>query len=259
MGILNVTPDSFSDGGRFFSLSAAVEHAQRMVEEGAAIIDVGGESTRPGSPSVPLQVELDRVVPVVEALAKAVDVPISVDTTKPEVMRAVVNAGAGFINDVLALQAPGAVEAALELKVPVCLMHMQGVPRTMQERPHYEDVVAEVRQFLLDRARFCERAGIARERIILDPGFGFGKNLEHNCRLLRELSVYAEWDFPVLVGMSRKSMIGQILNLPVDRRLNGSLAVAVLAVWSGATIVRAHDVRATVEAITVAHAIKTLG
>jgi len=258
MGILNVTPDSFSDGGRYNSVAAAVERAQRMVEEGAAIIDVGGESTRPGSPPVPLHEELERVVPVVEALAKAIDVPISVDTTKPEVMRAAVAAGAGLINDIMALQAPGALEAAAELQVPVCLMHMQGVPRTMQERPEYRDVVAEVRQFLLDRVEACRQAGLGDDKLLLDPGFGFGKTVGHNYRLLRELAVFASDGYPLLVGMSRKSMLGQVLNLPVDQRLHGSIAAAVIAVWNGAAIVRVHDVRATVEAITVVQAAKSL-
>ncbi len=258
MGILNVTPDSFSDGGRYNSVAAAVERAQRMVEEGAAIIDVGGESTRPGSPPVPLHEELERVVPVVEALAKAIDVPISVDTTKPEVMRAAVAAGAGLINDIMALQAPGALEAAAELQVPVCLMHMQGVPRTMQERPEYRDVVAEVRQFLLDRVEACRQAGLGDDKLLLDPGFGFGKTVGHNYRLLRELAVFASDGYPLLVGMSRKSMLGQVLNLPVDQRLHGSIAAAVIAVWNGAAIVRVHDVRPTVEAITVVQAAKSL-
>jgi len=255
MGILNVTPDSFSDGGRFFSLSAAIDHAASMVDEGAAILDVGGESTRPGSMELSVQQELDRVLPVVEALAARFSVPLSVDTTKPEVMRQAVAAGAGMINDVRALTAPDALETVAELGVPVCLMHMQGMPRTMQENPHYEDVVAEVRDFLHERARACEAAGIAHEAILVDPGFGFGKTLEHNCRLLDELHVQTELGYPVLVGMSRKSMIGAMLGLGINERLYGSLAAAVIAVREGARIVRVHDVRATVEAIAIAHAV----
>jgi dihydropteroate synthase len=255
MGVLNVTPDSFSDGGRFFSLPAAIDQAARMVDEGAAILDVGGESTRPGAAEVPVQQELDRVIPVVEALAARFRVPISVDTTKPEVMRQAVAAGAGLINDVQALAAPGAVEAAARLGAPVCLMHMQGTPRTMQDDPRYRDVVAEVRDFLLERARCCEAAGIRREAILLDPGFGFGKTLAHNCRLLNELNRLTALGYPVLVGLSRKAMIGRILDRPAEERLYGSLAAAVIAVREGAAIVRAHDVRPTVEAITVARAV----
>lgn len=255
MGILNVTPDSFSDGGRFFSRSAAIDHAARMVEEGAAIIDIGGESTRPGAEELSVQQELDRVLPVVEALASRLPVPLSVDTSKPEVMRQAVAAGAGMINDVRALAAPGAVELLAELGVPVCLMHMQGEPRTMQHQPHYDDVVAEVCGFLRQRALACEAGGIGRGMILLDPGFGFGKNLVHNSRLLDDLSVLTALDYPVLVGMSRKSMIGSMLGLPAEERLYGSLAAAVIAVREGARLVRAHDVRPTVEAVTVAAAI----
>jgi dihydropteroate synthase len=255
MGILNITPDSFSDGGLFFSAAAAIDQAARMVEEGAAVIDVGGESTRPGAADVPVQQELDRVIPVVEALAARFPVPISVDTSKPEVMREVVAAGAGLINDVQALRAPGAVELAASLGVPVCLMHMQGTPRTMQENPQYDDVVADVKAFLASRAAACEEAGIRSEAILLDPGFGFGKTLAHNCRLLDQLRSLATLGYPLLVGLSRKSMIGNILGLEADRRLHGSVAAAVIAVREGARIVRAHDVRPTVEAITVAHAV----
>lgn len=256
MGVLNVTPDSFSDGGDFFSPRAAVARAHEMVEEGAAIIDVGGESTRPGAEPVSASEEMHRVLPVIEALAAALPVPISIDTSKPEVMRAAIQAGAGLINDVLALRAPGALEAAAELGVPVCLMHMQGTPRTMQLNPEYADVVGEVRDFLLERASACEAAGISRRQILLDPGFGFGKTLEHNCRLLRELRTL-DVGYPLLVGLSRKSMIGRILGREADERLYGSLAAAVLAVANGAVLVRAHDVRPTVEAITVAHAVMT--
>lgn len=255
MGILNITPDSFSDGGRFFSLPAAIDQAARMVEEGAAILDVGGESTRPGAADVPVEQELERVVPVVEALASRFPVPISVDTSKPAVMEAAVAAGAGLINDVQALRAPGALELAASLKVPVCLMHMQGKPRTMQANPRYQDVVAEVRDFLLERAKACEAAGIRREVILLDPGFGFGKTLAHNCRLLDQLDQLTSLGYPVLVGMSRKSMIGAMLDRPTGERLYGSLAAAVIAVRAGAVLVRAHDVRPTVDAVTVAHAV----
>lgn len=255
MGILNVTPDSFSDGGSFFSLPAAIDHAAKMVEEGAALLDIGGVSTRPGSQEPSLQQELERVLPVVEALAARFPTPLSVDTYRPEVMRQAVAAGAGLINDVQALTAPGALETAAELGVPVCLMHMQGSPRTMQLNPHYANVVAEVRDYLQARALACEAQGIARSNILLDPGFGFGKTLEHNCRLLRELRQLEALGYPLLIGVSRKSMIGAMLERPPEQRLYGSLAAAVVAVREGARIVRAHDVRATVEAITVAHAI----
>lgn len=259
MGILNVTPDSFSDGGRFISPAAAIDQAARMVGEGAAIIDVGGESTRPGAADVPLEQELNRVIPVVEALAARFPVPISVDTSKPEVMRQAVAAGAGLINDVQALAAPGAVDVVARLGVPVCLMHMQGTPRTMQENPVYADVVADVKAFLLHRVEACLAAGVHRDAILLDPGFGFGKTLEHNCRLLSELRTLVSIGFPVLIGVSRKSMIGKILDRPPEERLYGSLAAAVIAVREGAMLVRAHDVRPTVEAITVAHALGGYG
>ncbi len=259
MGILNITPDSFSDGGDFFSPEAALAQARAMVADGAALIDIGGESTRPGAPPVSVDEELRRVVPIVEALARQLPVPISVDTSKPEVMRAAVAAGAGMINDVMALRAPGALATAASLKVPVCLMHMQGSPRTMQLDPRYDNVVAEVAQFLRQRVDACLEAGIAREQLLLDPGFGFGKSLEHNCRLLRELSLLGEIGLPLLVGLSRKSMLGRILDRPVEQRLNGSLAAAVLGAWLGASIVRVHDVRPTVEALAVTQAVARLG
>ena len=255
MGVLNVTPDSFSDGGRFLGREQAIEQALAMVAEGVAIIDVGGESTRPGAADVSLEEELRRVVPVVEALAPEIPVPISVDTSKPEVMQAAVAAGAGLINDVYALRRPGALGVAASLDVPICLMHMQGEPRTMQQQPHYDDVVAEVTDFLRAQVVRCTDAGIARERIILDPGFGFGKALEHNLRLLRQLDKIVAEGLPVLVGMSRKTMIGAVLDEPVDKRLFGSIAVATLAVWQGAKIVRAHDVKATVDAVRMAAAV----
>ncbi len=253
MGILNVTPDSFSDGGRYLDLGAAVERAWRMVEEGADIIDVGGESTRPGAAPVPMEEEMIRVVPVIEAIAAKLPVPVSVDTSKPEVMGAAVVAGAGLVNDVRALRAPGALEMVAAFGVPVCLMHMRGEPRTMQRAPAYGDVVAEVRAFLLERVAACEAAGIPRERILIDPGFGFGKTLEHNLALMRRLDAFVETGLPVLVGVSRKSMIGALLGgAPVERRLHGSVAAAVVAACKGAAIVRVHDVAPTVEALRVA-------
>ncbi len=256
MGVLNITPDSFSDGGDFFSPDLAVERARSMVEDGADIIDIGGESTRPGAAAVPLDEELRRVIPVIEALQSSITVPISIDTRKPEVMRAAVAAGAGLINDVNALQAGGALEAAAGLDVPVCLMHMQGDPETMQDAPVYRDVVTDVGDFLEARVDACLEAGIARERILLDPGFGFGKSVEHNLQLLRHLDRLVARGFPVLVGLSRKSLIGKLLDLPVDQRLAPSIALAVLAVWQGAAIVRAHDVRATSEAIRMCQAVR---
>ncbi len=257
MGILNVTPDSFSDGGNFVTVESATERALQMVEEGATIIDVGGESTRPGAAPAGTEQELDRVLPVIETLRAKTAVHISIDTSKPEVMRGAVAAGAEMINDVSALRAEGAVETALKLAVPVCLMHMQGEPRTMQNIPTYSDVVREVRQFLLQRVEACLLAGIPREQLLIDPGFGFGKTLEHNQQLLGELDKLVDTGFPVLVGLSRKSMIGKLLEAPVERRLYGSLALAVLAVVKGASILRVHDVRATVEAVTVARAVLT--
>jgi len=259
MGVLNVTPDSFSDGGDFFSPAAALERARIMVEEGAAIIDVGGESTRPGAQPVPPDEELRRVLPVIEALHAALPVPVSIDTRKPGVMRAAVAAGAGLINDVNALRAEGAVEAAAELEVPVCLMHMQGEPLTMQRAPHYTDVVGEVTDFLVERAGACEAAGVTRERILVDPGFGFGKTTRHNLLLLRHLDRLTGRGYPVLVGLSRKSLIGQILDLPVDKRVYPGVALAVLAVWQGAAIVRSHDVRATCEAVRMCQAVRDAG
>jgi dihydropteroate synthase len=251
MGVLNVTPDSFSDGGDFISPSAAVERAHRMVEEGAAIIDVGGESTRPGAVEVPLEEELRRVLPVIEALSDALDVPVSVGTTKAEVMRRAVAAGAGLVNDVLGLRGEGALDTMAQTDVPVCLMHMQGVPRTMQQDPDYGDVVAEVHAFLAERIAACEAAGIGRERLVVDPGFGFGKSMTHNAQLLYALERFRTLGCPVLIGLSRKSFIGHVLDLPARERVNGSVAAAVLAVWKGASIVRAHDVAPTVEALRV--------
>lgn len=257
MGILNVTPDSFSDGGKFFVRDAALERARQMVAEGASIIDVGGESTRPGAVPVSVAEELDRVVPVIEAIAKELDVPVSVDTSQPEVMRAAVAVGAGLINDVRALRVEGALEAAVELGVPVCLMHMQGEPATMQLNPQYGDVVSEVKEFLRERARECMAAGIPRERLLIDPGFGFGKRTIHNLLLLKHLHEFTELGLPILVGVSRKGMIGRALNdAPLDQRLFGSVAAAVIAAWQGASIVRVHDVRATVDAIRVCDVVR---
>ncbi len=256
MGILNVTPDSFSDGGNFFAQEAAPARARQMVAEGASIIDVGGESTRPGATPVPLAEELDRVIPVIEVLCRELPVPVSIDTSSPEVMRAAVVAGAGMINDVRALRVEGALEAAAELGVPVCLMHMQGDPAMMQRDPHYDDVVREVKEFLDDRVQACIAAGIARECLLIDPGFGFGKRTRHNLLLLKHLSEFTALDLPILVGMSRKGMIGRVLDdAPVDQRLFGSVAAATIAAWQGASIVRVHDVRATVDAIRMCDAV----
>ncbi len=255
MGILNVTPDSFSDGGIFLSREAAVAHACAMVEEGADLIDVGGESTRPGAQAVSVQEELDRVIPVIEAVARAVPVPISIDTSKPEVMRAAIAAGAGLINDVRALRGSDVLETVVALEVPVCLMHMQGEPRSMQHNPVYTDVLGEVHDFLQDRIKVCVAAGIPRERIIVDPGFGFGKSVEHNLELLRRLGELRMLGVPILAGLSRKSMIGALLGLPVAQRLQASVALALIAVQNGATILRVHDVRATREAIRMFEAV----
>lgn len=254
MGVLNVTPDSFSDGGRFLDAGAAVAQARRMAEEGAAIIDIGGESTRPGAQAVGEEEERRRVLPVVEAIAGKLPVVVSVDTSKPGVMRAAIDAGAGMINDVRALQSPGALEVIASSRVAVCLMHMQGEPRTMQAQPRYADVVREVGEFLGARVAACREHGIARERLVIDPGFGFGKTLEHNLALLASLDQFTNRQLPVLVGLSRKSMIGTILGRPVEDRLHGSLALAVVAVMRGARIVRAHDVAATVDAVRIASA-----
>jgi dihydropteroate synthase len=259
MGVLNVTPDSFSDGGRFLELPRALDHARRMVEEGAALIDVGGESTRPGAGSVSAEQELRRVIPVIERLAAELAVPVSVDTSKPEVMRAALAAGAAMVNDVAALAAAGAVEAVAASDAAVCLMHMQGEPRTMQQAPRYGDVVGEVRAFLRERVACCHAAGIGRERIVVDPGFGFGKTLAHNLELLRGLAGIAADGAPVLAGLSRKSMIGQLTGRATGDRLAGSLALAVLAAMNGARIVRAHDVGPTVDALRVVAAAARVG
>lgn len=255
MGILNVTPDSFSDGGSYQRVDAALAHARTMVAAGADLIDVGGESTRPGAAPVGLDEELARVIPVVTALAQAVPVPISVDTCKPEVMSAAVAAGAGLINDVSALRAPGALDTAARLGVPVCLMHMVGEPRTMQLAPDYTDVAQEVRTFLAERLDACLRAGIPRTRLLIDPGFGFGKTLEHNLSLLARLEVLTDLGVPVLVGLSRKSMLGQLTGRAPAERLAASLAAALLAVTRGAVILRVHDVAETRDALRVWEAV----
>lgn len=259
MGVLNVTPDSFSDGGRYSTVDVALRHAQQMAEQGAAIIDVGGESTRPGARAVNEQEELDRVLPVIEALRRVIDLPISIDTSKPGVMRAAVAAGASIINDVYALQADGALQAAVELQQPVCLMHMKGEPRTMQNEPQYDDVVAEVTQFLRERVAQCVQAGLGEGLIIVDPGFGFGKRPAHNVELLAGLSRVTEIGVPVLVGLSRKSTLGEITGKDVSQLMPASIAAAVLAVQQGAQIVRAHDVAETVDALRVAAAVMNLG
>jgi dihydropteroate synthase len=256
MGILNVTPDSFSDGGAFFDPAAALDHARAMVAEGADLIDVGGESTRPGAAPVELEDELRRVIPLIETLASELSVPISVDTSKPQVMEAAVRAGAGMINDVRALGAPGALEAARGLGAPVCLMHMRGEPRTMQAAPHYGDVVKEVRAYLASRVDACLVAGIPRKRLIVDPGFGFGKTLDHNLALLSRLGEIGDLGLPMLVGLSRKSMLGAITGRAVGERLPASLAAALLAVERGASILRVHDVAATVDVLKVREAMR---
>jgi len=258
MGVLNVTPDSFWDGGRYVSADAAVARAVTLAHEGADIIDVGGESTRPGAAPVSEHEELARVIPVIERLRRELDRPVSIDTSKPGVMRAAVAAGAAMINDVHALRRPGALQAAAGLGVPVCLMHMQGEPGTMQAAPQYRDVVAEVCAFLRQRASACIAAGIDRRRLVLDPGFGFGKTLQHNLELLRRLRELVALGFPVLAGLSRKTMIGQLLGQPEDRRLFGSVALAMIARQQGARIIRVHDVAETVEVLKVADAVAGL-
>jgi len=249
MGIVNVTPDSFSDGGRFYSSDQALDHARRLIDAGADALDIGGESTRPGAQAVSEQEELERILPVLEGLRDC-GVTLSVDTMKPAVMRAALAAGATMINDVRALQAPGALEAVRDSDCAVCLMHMQGEPRSMQDAPQYGDVLQEVYDFLAARIAACGAAGVARDRLYIDPGFGFGKTLEHNLALLRGLPRLAELA-PVLVGVSRKRMLGEITGRPVDERLAGSIAAALRAVEKGAAIVRVHDVAATVDALKI--------
>ncbi len=256
MGILNVTPDSFSDGGRFRQRDAALRHAAAMVAAGASLIDVGGESTRPGALQVSSDEELQRVAPVVEAIAAELDVIISVDTSCPQVMRESARLGAGLINDVRSLRREGALQAAAQSGLPVCLMHMQGEPETMQKNPHYDDLLAEVQAFFAERMAACAAAGIAAERIILDPGFGFAKNLQHNLSLFKHLQVLHGFARPLLVGVSRKSMIGQTLGREVDQRLAGGLALAALALAKGARILRVHDVAETVDVVRMLAAVE---
>jgi dihydropteroate synthase len=252
MGILNTTPDSFSDGGLWTAPEAALEHAVHMAESGADVIDIGGESTRPGAGEVPVQEELDRVIPLVEAVIRETGVPVSVDTSKPEVMEAAVNAGAAMINDVFALRREGALAMAAKLNVPVCIMHMQGRPRDMQQEPRYDDVVSEVLQFLLARAGACEQAGIPSGHIAIDPGFGFGKSHQHNIELFRAIPRFCATDYPVLIGVSRKSLLGKLTSRPVTDRVAASIVSAVLAMQAGAAMVRVHDVAETVDALKVA-------
>ncbi len=254
MGILNVTPDSFSDGGRHNSLDLALRHAEAMINAGATLLDIGGESTRPGAAEVSEDEELARVVPVVEAIARRFDVWISVDTSKAIVIREAAHAGMHLINDIRSLQEPGALQAAAETGLPVCLMHMQGQPKTMQHSPKYEDVVAEVAEYFVEQIARCENAGIPKSKLLLDPGFGFGKNLNHNYQLLARLAELHHFGLPLLVGMSRKSMVGQLLHVSPEQRVTGSVACAVIAAMQGAQIVRVHDVKETVEAMRVVEA-----
>lgn len=258
MGVLNVTPDSFSDGGQFYSLDQALERALVMEADGAAIIDIGGESTRPDATPISVDEELRRVIPVIEVIRKESLIPISIDTSKPEVMAAAVTAGADIINDVRALQVHGALDTVAKLQVPVCLMHMQGLPETMQKQPNYHSVVDEIKHFFQQRMAACINAGILRENIIIDPGFGFGKILEHNLKLLKNLPDFSDLGVPMLVGVSRKSMLGALLNAPVEQRLHGSIALAVISVWQGASIIRTHDVKETLDAIRVCSVVKQI-
>jgi dihydropteroate synthase len=253
MGVVNVTPDSFSDGGRFFDAAAAVAQARRLAEEGADIVDIGGESTRPGAAAVSEEEELRRLLPVLE---KIPDLCVSVDTRRPAVMRAALEAGASMINDVQALRAPGAMDAVRDSGCAVCLMHMKGEPATMQREPHYDDVVREVTQFLRERVEACAAAGVAREQLVVDPGFGFGKTAEHNLTLLRNLAQLGRLGVPVLAGLSRKSTLGRLTGRPVGERLAGSLAMALLALERGAKILRVHDVKETKDVIAIWEAVR---
>ena len=258
MGILNVTPDSFSDGGRFNTLDKAIKHAALMVSEGANIIDVGGESTRPGAKAIFLQEELDRVLPVVEKIKAELDTIISVDTSKHEVMQAAIEAGAHIINDVCALRNSNAIKVVAHSEVKICLMHMQGESRIMQHAPHYQDVVKEVYKFLEERIATCVEAGIDKERIMIDPGFGFGKTVEHNLTLIHQLKTFQTLECPILIGASRKSTIGAILNKPTDERVHGSLALHTIAILNGASIIRTHDVAATQDIIKIIQAMEKI-
>lgn len=257
MGILNLTPDSFSDGGLFVKKEQALQHVLEMIAAGAHIIDVGGESTRPGAAEVSEEEECQRVIPIIEMIRSETDIPVSVDSSKPGVMKAALDAGANMVNDVNALRSEGALELVANYDVPVCLMHMQGKPRTMQKDPHYDDVVTEVKDFLQQRMQACIDAGIKKENLVIDPGFGFGKKLEHNLSLFKHLDAFTELDAPLLVGVSRKSMIGQVLdNALVEERLYGSVALAALATWLNSAIIRVHDVKATVDAVKLCMAVK---
>lgn len=255
MGVVNVTPDSFSDGGRFDTTEKAFQHAQQMILDGVDILDIGGESTRPGSQAVDEHEELERTIPLIRAIREISDIPISIDTNKPTVMQQTVEAGASLINSIDALRQKNALTVAAELEVPVCMMHMQGTPESMQQEPHYDDVILEVKHFLQQRIEAALAAGIARHNIIVDPGFGFGKNLQHNLLLLKSLPEFKTLNVSILVGMSRKRMIGTILDKPVDQRLYGSLSTAVIAAMQGANIIRVHDVAETVDAIKMVRAL----
>ncbi|TMP72525.1 dihydropteroate synthase [Pseudoalteromonas sp. S1608] len=257
MGIVNVTPDSFSDGGQFFNTTAALNHAMQLLDEGATILDIGGESTRPGAPDVSLEDELQRVIPLINAIRKQSDCVISIDTSKAEVMRQAIEAGADIVNDVRALQEPGAVEVVAQYPdVVVCLMHMQGQPRSMQNAPHYDDLASEINDFFNQRIAACEAAGIKQSQLILDPGFGFGKTLKHNYQILAQFNDYAQLGLPLLAGLSRKSMIGNLLNRDTKDRLAGSLAGALIAAQNGAHIIRVHDVKETADVLGVYQACK---
>lgn len=256
MGILNVTPDSFSDGGQFSRVDAALQHALQMQSDGAEVIDVGGESTRPGAQAVSLDQELERVIPVIEKIRGHSDVAISIDTTKPDVMQAAISVGANMVNDVNALQADGALEICVKNQVPVCLMHKQGLPQNMQDDPYYEDVVGDITQYLLRRADACLAAGLTKEKIIIDPGFGFGKTLENNLSLLKEINQFCVTEYPVLVGVSRKSMFGDLLGRGVSERLIASTSAVVIAYNKGARFFRVHDVCETCDALKLAEAIE---
>ena len=257
MGIVNVTPDSFSDGGQFFNTTAALNHAMQLLDEGATILDIGGESTRPGAPDVSLEDELQRVIPLINAIREQSDCVISIDTSKAEVMRQAIEAGADIVNDVRALQEPGAIEVVAQYPdVVVCLMHMQGQPRSMQNAPHYDDLASEINDFFNQRIATCEAAGIKQSQLILDPGFGFGKTLKHNYQILAQFNDYAQLGLPLLAGLSRKSMIGNLLNRDTKDRLAGSLAGALIAVQNGAHIIRVHDVKETADVLGVYQACK---
>ncbi|KGJ98664.1 dihydropteroate synthase [Pseudoalteromonas sp. ND6B] len=257
MGIVNVTPDSFSDGGQFLNTTAALSHAIQLLDDGATILDIGGESTRPGAPDVSLEDELKRVIPIIKAIREQSDCVISIDTSKAEVMRQAIEAGADIVNDVRALQEPGAIDVVAQFpEVAVCLMHMQGQPRSMQHAPHYNDLAGEINDFFSQRIAACEAAGIKQSQLILDPGFGFGKTLKHNYQILAQFNDYAKLGLPLLAGLSRKSMIGNLLNRDTDDRLAGSLAGALIAAQNGAHIIRVHDVKETADVLGVYQACK---